>query len=101
MLVCQCNVITDREIEAVVRALLDEDRWAIIVPAMVYRALARQSKCAGCVPNIVDIIVRVTETVHAERAAEAGAAVPAPRRKLKSKRFGGRHERRGTGHRAA
>ena len=35
MLVCQCNVITDREIRQIVVDLLRDDPWRIIVPAMV------------------------------------------------------------------
>ena len=40
MLVCQCNVITDREIRQVILGFLREDPWAIIVPAKVYRELS-------------------------------------------------------------
>lgn len=103
MLVCQCNIITDREIKEIVRSLLREDPWAIIVPAKVYRALEKRCKCSGCVPNVVDIITAVTEEYHLEIAeSDAGPEAapgrsPAPRRK----RSGGVHERRGPGHRAA
>jgi bacterioferritin-associated ferredoxin len=100
MLVCQCNVITDRDIRAVVRSLLEEDPWSIVVPAHVYRALAKRCKCAGCVPNVVDIITAVTEEYHRELTAEATAAKPEPRR-LPARRKGGRHEGRSPGHRTA
>jgi bacterioferritin-associated ferredoxin len=103
MLVCQCNVITDREIKRVILDLLEEDPWDIIVPAKVYRALEKRSKCGGCVPNVVDIITAVTEEYHTQLAANAAPGTvlpprpPVPRRKNP----GGRHERRSTGHRAA
>jgi bacterioferritin-associated ferredoxin len=64
MLVCQCNVITDREIKHVVLSFLREDPWAIIVPAKVYRELEKRCKCSGCVPNVVDIITKDTEEYH-------------------------------------
>jgi bacterioferritin-associated ferredoxin len=103
MLVCQCNVITDREIKEIVLSFLREDPWEIIVPAKVYRALELRSKCAGCVPNVVDIIVATTEEYHLRMAAlpalspEAKTLPPARPRK----RAGGRYERRSPGHRAA
>lgn len=103
MLVCQCNVITDREIKEIILSFLHEDPWAIIVPAKVYRALEKRCKCAGCVPNVVDLITTVTEEYHLQVAtlpaqpAEAKTRPPAMRRK----RTGGRYERRSSGHRAA
>ncbi|WP_425285192.1 (2Fe-2S)-binding protein [Devosia insulae] len=103
MLVCQCNVITDREIKQVIVGLLREDPWQIIVPAMVYRELAKRCKCAGCVPNVVDIIITVTEEYHlqlAEKPADA-PVVHARLSAMRRKRQGGRNERRSTGHRAA
>lgn len=103
MLVCQCNVINDREIREVILGLLREDPWAIIVPAKVYRELEKRCKCSGCVPNVVDIITKVTEEYHlqiAELPAEA-APVPTPRPVLRRKRIGGANERRSAGHRAA
>jgi bacterioferritin-associated ferredoxin len=103
MLVCQCNVITDREIKAVILSFLREDPWAIIVPAKVYRELEKRCKCSGCVPNVVDIITAVTEEYHlqlAESGTEPGIAQPRPQ-VLPRKRAGGVHERRSTGNRAA
>jgi bacterioferritin-associated ferredoxin len=78
MLVCQCNIISDREIKRVIRDLLVEDPWQIMVPAKVYRALAKRCKCSGCVPNVVDLIQQVTAEYHLE-IAEAPEAVPADR----------------------
>ncbi len=103
MLVCQCNVITDREISQVVTDLLRDDPWRIIVPALVYRELDKRCKCAGCVPNVVDIILKVTEDFHSQLVADAPQARPALQKlaAMRRKPRGGRSERRGTGHRAA
>jgi bacterioferritin-associated ferredoxin len=103
MLVCQCNVISDRDIKEIILSLLREDPWEIIVPAKVYRALEQRCKCAGCVPNVVDIITSVTEEYHLQLAALPGAPAEAKTRPpaLRRKRPGGRYERRGSGHRAA
>lgn len=103
MLVCQCNVITDREIKQVVFDFLREDPWAIIVPAKVYRELEKRCKCSGCVPNVVDIITKVTEEYHLQIAELPAQPAKAPARPsaARRKRSGGANERRVTGHRAA
>jgi hypothetical protein len=104
MLVCQCNVITEREIVRVIKDLLRDDPWQIIVPAKVYRELEKRCKCSGCVPNVVDLITRVTHEYHLELAATPAevvtppVAAPAPRRKLKGARG---YEGRSTGYRTA
>ena len=104
MLVCQCNVITEREIVRVIKDLLRDDPWQIIVPAKVYRELEKRCKCSGCVPNVVDLITGVTHEYHLELAETPAAvneppvAAPAPRRKLKGARG---YEGRSTGYRTA
>lgn len=108
MLVCQCNVITSADVEAVVRAFLDEDPWQLIVPAKVYHQLGKMGRCVGCFPNVVDIIVAVTEQYHLQQGADAArlTAVQANLEMLRTrhrplKPVGGRNERRSAGHRAA
>jgi bacterioferritin-associated ferredoxin len=104
MLVCQCNVITDRDIKQIILSFLKADPWQIIVPAMVYRELNKRCKCAGCVPNVVDLIIKVTEEYHLQMANGAAGDRPvvSPRLSaMRRKANGGRNERRSTGHRAA
>lgn len=104
MIVCQCNIISDREIEAVIRELLSEDPWQLIVPGKVYRIFEKRGRCCGCFPNVVDIIIRVTEAFHLERDTGSAELIDLQVRLsvMKRKHEGvGRHERRRTGHRAA
>ena len=103
MLICQCNMITSKEIEDIVLDLLKADPWQLVVPAKVYSELNRRAKCAGCVPNVVDIIVRVTENYQAQQANQPAELVSLQSglEKLKKQRSGVRRERRSTGHRAA
>ena len=103
MLVCQCNMITSKEIEDIVLDLLRADAWQLVVPAKVYAELERRAKCSGCVPNVVDIIVRVTENYHAQQAMPPAELVDLQSglEKLKKQRSGVRRERRSKGHRAA
>lgn len=70
MMVCSCNVITDKDIREVIISLLDEDCWQLIVPGKVYHAMNKRGRCCGCFPNVVDIIVKTTEDYHARRPSE-------------------------------
>ena len=70
MMVCSCNLITDRDIKDVITSLLDEDCWQLIVPGKVYHAMSKRGRCCGCFPNVVDIIVKTTEEYHAKRQSE-------------------------------
>jgi hypothetical protein len=96
-------MITSKQIEDIVLELLEQDPWQLVVPAKVYRELERRAKCGGCVPNVVDIIVRVTETFHLQQARTPGELIDVQARleKLKQKRNGVPREGRTTGYRAA
>jgi len=69
MLVCHCNLITEKEIEQTILGLLEADPWQLIVPAKVYHTLAKRGRCCGCFPNVVETIIRVTEAYHAKSSA--------------------------------
>lgn len=64
MIVCQCNLLSQGEIEAVVEKLLAEDPWQLIVPSKVYHAMRVRGRCCGCFPDVVAIIAEVTERVR-------------------------------------
>ncbi|MEC9342291.1 MAG: (2Fe-2S)-binding protein [Pseudomonadota bacterium] len=66
MIVCSCNVISEREIRQVIKDLLREDAWRLIVPLQVYHAMQKRGKCCGCFPRVVDLIVETTESFHRE-----------------------------------
>ncbi|TKT83038.1 (2Fe-2S)-binding protein [Aquamicrobium sp. LC103] len=76
MLVCHCNLITQKEIEQVVVELLDADPWQLIVPAKVYHTLKKRGRCCGCFPNVVETIIRVTEDYHRRASAGENEIVP-------------------------
>ena len=102
MLVCHCNVITDREIIAIIRGLLADDPWQIIVPAKVYRELEKRCKCVGRVPNVIDLITSTTAEYHRETAGlPATGNAPQMVMPQRRKREGRPHERRTGRHRAA
>jgi len=103
MLICQCNMITQKEVEATILSLLDQDPWQLIVPAKVYHTLNKRGRCCGCFPNVVETIIRVTEEYHL-RDGRDGAEVITFLDRVKAMRvqYGSRsHEGRSEDHRAA
>lgn len=75
MLLCHCNLITQKEIEATIVSMLEEDAWQLIVPAKVYHRLKQRGRCCGCFPNVVETIIRVTEEYHARSVDSADEVV--------------------------
>lgn len=73
MIVCQCNLLSQGEIEAAVEKLLDEDPWQLIVPSKVYHSMRIRGRCCGCFPDVVTIIGEVSERVRSGRGMQ-----PAP-----------------------
>lgn len=103
MLICQCNVITQKEVEHAIIALLDQDPWQLIVPAKVYHSMKKRGRCCGCFPNVVETIIRVTEEYHA-RSARDGVDIVTHLDRVRELRvqYGSTtHERRTANHRAA
>lgn len=105
MLVCHCNVITEKDIEAAILRLLEADPWQLIVPAKVYHSLGRRGRCCGCFPNVVETIIRVTESFHARaESAPLGGEIVSHLDRVRGLRgqFGRKpHEGGPAGHRAA
>ena len=103
MIVCHCNLITEKEIERTILGLLEADPWQLIVPAKVYHTLAKRGRCCGCFPNVVETIIRVTEAYHS-RSDTGQAEIVSYLDRVRGLRgqYGSRnHEGRTTGHRAA
>jgi len=103
MIICHCNLITQKEIEDTITELLDQDPWSLIVPAKVYHTLHKRGRCCGCFPNVVETIIRVTEEYHARSETKVGEVVSHLDRVRNLRvQFGSRtHERRKADHRAA
>ncbi|APX68600.1 hypothetical protein BR10RB9215_C20474 [Brucella sp. 10RB9215] len=103
MLVCSCNIITEKEIEDTIIELLDEDCWQLIVPGTVYNAMNQRGRCCGCFPNVVETIIRVTEEYHLRRNQMDENVIQFMDRvrSLRDKFGSSWNERRTKGHRAA
>ena len=64
MIICSCNIISEKQIEKAIVGLLDEQEWRLITPAQVYHTLEKYGKCCGCFPSVSKLIVRVTKEFH-------------------------------------
>ncbi|KGF68496.1 hypothetical protein LL06_16140 [Hoeflea sp. BAL378] len=64
MIVCSCNIVTSKEIEAVILEFLMADEWQLITPGRVFQAMSARGKCCGCFPGVINIIVETTRRYH-------------------------------------
>ena len=72
MIICSCNVISDRQIEAAVEELVSSDADAVVTLDTVYRAMGWQPKCGTCLQAVVDHIHEHRESLR--EGGPAGAA---------------------------
>jgi bacterioferritin-associated ferredoxin len=72
MIVCSCNIITRRDIEALIEEILSDDLYAVLTPNLLYHRLGRRGKCCGCFPHVTRILVEHTIAVRLRR--ESGEA---------------------------
>ncbi|WP_315973241.1 MULTISPECIES: (2Fe-2S)-binding protein [unclassified Bartonella] len=104
MIVCQCNVLSDKEIEGIIWQFLEDDCWTLVVPGRIFNAAKKLGRCCGCFPNIVETIIKVTEAYHLahvrdeEKVVDFLDRVRALRTKFGSMEY---HERRRKSYRAA
>jgi hypothetical protein len=76
MIVCSCNIITRRDIEAVIETILADDPYAVLTPGLIYHRLGRRGRCCGCFPHVSRILVEHGTRVR-ERL-ESGERLQAP-----------------------
>jgi len=58
MIVCHCQRITDRDINAAVDWMRAADPETLITPGRIYRALGKSAHCGGCVSLFLAIMRR-------------------------------------------
>jgi bacterioferritin-associated ferredoxin len=75
MIVCSCNIITRREIEAVIERLLVDDPYTILTPNLIYHRLGKRGRCCGCFPHATQIMVEHAIAVR-ERIERGDAPDP-------------------------
>ncbi len=50
MIVCHCQNITDRDINAAIDWMRASDMQTVITPCKIYHALGKRADCGGCMP---------------------------------------------------
>ena len=73
MIVCSCNIIARRDIEAVIEEILAGDPYAVLTPNLLYHRLGRRGKCCGCFPHVSRILVE--HAILVRQKIEAGEPV--------------------------
>ena len=68
MIVCSCNVITDRDIEAALVEIMRQDPPPLPTPGVVWRHLSKRMRCCGCAPLAVETIYARLEKLETEGA---------------------------------
>lgn len=58
MIVCHCNMITDRDIRNAVDWMRAADEKVLITPGKVFRTLGKKPDCASCVPLFIEAMAR-------------------------------------------
>lgn len=56
VIVCSCNVLTDKELRRAARELQSGPDGVIVTPGAVFRALGKRPRCGGCFKAIIPII---------------------------------------------
>lgn len=79
MIVCHCQRITHRDIHAAIDWMRASDRFALITPGKIYRALGKRADCGGCMPLF---LATMQENANLAVPAEV-AQVPAELRNLR------------------
>lgn len=79
MIICHCQRITDRDIHAAIDWMRAADRYTLITPGKIYRALGKRADCGGCMPLFL-----ATMKTNANLPVPAdAAAVPVELRNLR------------------
>lgn len=64
MIVCSCNIISDRDIEQVLVDIFSKPDAPIPTPGLVYRELEKRMSCCGCAPLAVSVIYERLEALE-------------------------------------
>lgn len=66
MIVCSCAVISDRDLDAALVAIMSSTNAPVPTPGLVFRQLAQKMTCCGCVTLVVDTIYEKLESLEAQ-----------------------------------
>jgi bacterioferritin-associated ferredoxin len=64
MIVCSCNLITDKELAETVGRLVAADALTVLTPLRLFHALGRRPRCGGCLTLVVELMHARAETMR-------------------------------------
>lgn len=53
MIICSCQVISDKDVHKAIDWMRAADKTAIITPGKIYHALGKSPECGGCIKLFV------------------------------------------------
>jgi len=56
MIVCSCNVISDKQIKKALRQIKHHDPKSTVSPELIYQQLSKQLQCGNCRDHVIEII---------------------------------------------
>ncbi len=80
MIICSCNVISDRDIEQALLEIFATPAPLVPTPGVVFRQLAKRMNCCGCAPLAVETIYRQVDRLQREGRICPRAGANAKRR---------------------
>lgn len=58
MIICSCNVLTDKDLERAAAEIRDDPSGRIVTPGGCFKKLNCRPKCGNCFPMVVQVIHR-------------------------------------------
>ena len=58
MIICSCNVLTDKDLEKAAAEIRDDPSGRIVTPGGCFKKLNCRPKCGNCFPMVVQVIHR-------------------------------------------
>ncbi len=74
MIICSCNVISDKELEEGIARLQATYPHRKLTAGMVYRSLGKSFRCKGCLPLAVQVVKELRQRGLMSLELEEGAA---------------------------
>ncbi|GAA0779850.1 (2Fe-2S)-binding protein [Roseibium denhamense] len=56
MLICSCNVLSDKQLREAAEEMRADPNGKVPTPGAVFRHLGCRPRCGGCFPSVIDII---------------------------------------------
>jgi len=80
MIICSCNVLSDKQLQEAAEEMRKDPNGKIPTPGAVFRHLGCRPRCGGCFPSVIDIIHKKGSEEKPEKKR-----VPVPKKRAASR----------------